>query len=311
MKTFVNICCLVLLLFSFRAESQPIGQIRDSLARISPSQDVVIFVNGFWGKQNFSPSPCPRECYWQFDSIFFKPLGRWNYNQQQCKAFFEEAMVFFNTSKFYFVDGGYFPPTATANRRQRRGRQFIINDLDKIILENNLTDSSTIHFVTHSMGGAFAEGMITALLQKKRFKIGKVLHIATSEAESIETLRNEFGPQQRIQVISQGDNTVEKVNRVHGYKKGNLGKVMPNCDLFACFYENDITRPQAGDIGHALHMRKYIFDIVRDLQNIDIEPVDNLYRLKNASNKVPYRKVKKEGCCVEYDEKKKCFDERN
>ena len=272
--------------------------------------DLIIFVNGFWGKQKMSPAKCARECYWQYDSIAFKPRETWNYNQRECEVFFQDAYAFFNTQNVFFIDGGNFSPAASAAKRERRGRQFAENQLDSVVAKFRLDDSSSVHFVTHSMGGAYAEGMIQHFLRKK-IHVGKVLHLSISEAEDIETFRTEYGPSQRIQMISQNDATIENVNRIHGYKKENVGKVIHGCDLFACFYESEITRPQAGDIGHALHLRSFTFEIIKDLQNLDIQSVEKDFMLKNTSNKVPYHKVQKQGCCVEYNSKDKCFKEKN
>jgi hypothetical protein len=304
---------VILISFFFHTSftfAQTTEVISDSTLLKKNTEDLIIFVNGFWGKQKVSPAKCARECYWQYDSIVFKPKDTWNYNQQECHAFFQEAYLFFKTENVFFVDGGNFSPTASAARRQRRGRQFADNQLDSIISKFHLTDSSKVHFVTHSMGGAFAEGMIQRLLASQKIRVGKVLHLSISEAEDIETERTIFGPEQRIQVISQSDATIEKVNRLHGYGKENVSKVISNCDLFACFYENEITRPQAGDIGHALHLRSFTFSVIKDLQNLDIQSVEAEQKLKNTSNKVPYHKVKKEGCCVEYNGKEKCFKEK-
>ncbi len=282
----------------------------DSILPKKDAEDLIIFVNGFWGKQKMSPAKCARECYWQYDSIIFKPKNTWNYNQQECEAFFQEAYLFFNTKNVFFVDGGHFLPTARAKKRQRRGRRFANNQLDSIISKFHLTDSSKVHFVTHSMGGAYAEGMIQRFLASRKICIGKVLHLSISEANNIKTERTVLGPEQRIQVISQSDATIENVNRLHGYGKENVSQVIANCDLFACFYENEITRPQAGDIGHALHLRSFTFSVIKDLQNLDIQSVETEKMLKNTTNKVPYCKVKKEGCCVEYNGKEKCFKEK-
>jgi hypothetical protein len=290
--------------------AQTTEAVLDSILPKKSREDLIIFVNGFWGNRKMSPAKCARECYWQYDSIIFKPKNTWNYNQQECEAFFQEAYLFFKTKNVFFVDGGHFSPAATARRRQRRGRKFADNQLDSIISKFHLTDSSKAHFVTHSMGGAFAEGMIQRILASRKIHVGKVLHLSISEAEDIKTERTVLGPEQRIQVISQSDAVVEKVNRLHWYRKENVSKIMSNCDLFACFYENEVTRPQAGDIGHALHLRSFVFTIIKDLQSLDIQSVEAEHRLKNTSNKVPYYKVKKEGCCVEYNGKEKCFKEK-
>jgi hypothetical protein len=134
-----------------------------------------------------------------------------------------------------------------------------------------------------------------------------VLHISPSEARSIKPKRNEFGPEKRIQIISQSDGTVQMVNRWHRYKKDNLIHEMADIDLFACFFETDITRPQAGDIGHALHMRKIAFDIINDLETITFCGDERCIILENTSNKIPYRKVCKGAYCAYFDKKKGYF----
>jgi hypothetical protein len=290
--------------------AQNIKMVEDSLARLSPSEDLIIFVNGFWGKQKFSPSPVGLEGYWQFDSIFFKPKNTWNYNQRQCQTFFDTAFVFFKTTKILFVDGGDFAPTISARKRQRSGYQFARNQLDSILQKYNLTDSSKIHFVTHSMGGAYSEGMIQYFLESKKVNIGKVVHLSISEASDIQTFKTKNGPELRYQFISQNDKTIEKVNRFHGYKKDNLGSVIDGCDYFALFYETDLTRPQAGDIGHALHLRQFVFTLLKDIQNLDIQWIDGIYQLQNTCNKIPYRKVKKQGCGVVFDVENSNFMEK-
>jgi hypothetical protein len=278
-----------------------VAQVSDSSHR-----DVIVFVNGFWGKQKFSPARCNKACYWQYDSIQIKPQQQWNYNQSQVDLFFQETTTYFGTSRFVFVDGGHFMPVCSARKRYKKGFQYLENQLDTIFKNNKLNENSKVHFVTHSMGGAYAEGMIQYLITHQ-VRVGKVLHISPSEASDIKVFRNEFGPEKRIQLISQSDGTVALVNRWHRYKKDNLIAPMKDCDLFACFFETEITRPQAGDIGHALHMRKIAFDIIKDIENVSFCGDENCVVLENNSNKIPYRKVCKGGYCVFFDRKKGYF----
>ena len=86
---------------------------------------------------------------------------------------------------------------------------------------------------------------------------------------------------------------------------------MNDIDLFACFFESDVTRPQAGDIGHALNMRKIAFDIIKDLESISFCGDERCIILENTSNKIPYRKVCKGTYCAFYDRKKGYFIQLN
>ncbi len=294
--------CIFLVLMSFFCSighAQNSNAIIDSLWQNSPSNDVVIFVNGFWGTQKYSPATCNKSAYWQLDSVHFKPKTKWNYNQFQSLLFFNEVFDYFKTKKIYFIDGGNFSPITNAQTRQRKGRKFAEKHLDSLIKHFDLDKNSKIHFITHSMGGAYAEGMITCFLKEKKLKIGQIIHLSTSEAGSIKIFSNEFGPEKRIQIISSGDKVVEQINRYHRFKKDNVSIPIAGCDYFACFYENEITRPQAGDIGHALHLRKFTFDVIRDLENLDVLYENEKNTIKNNSNYVPYRKVQKNGCVVE------------
>lgn len=291
MRKTINLFCFILLHLNLFAQQQ----------------DLIIFVNGFWGKQKFSPCQCNLQCYWQYDSIQIKPRNLWNYNQYQAELFFQECYQYFKTNNVFFIDGGNFTPFAKAKKRRRKGTKYIDNQLDTIISKSKINSNSIIHFVTHSMGGAYSEGMIEALL-KRGYKIGEVLHLSPSEASRIKTFSNSFGPQKRIQIISQSDFTVKNVNRWHRYKKDNLIKTIPNIDFFACFYESEITRPQAGDIGHALHIRKFAFDVIKDIQKIKFCGDENTsVILEDCSNKVPYRKICIGTNCVLFDKRKGYF----
>lgn len=291
MRKKINLFCFILLYVNLFAQQK----------------SIIFFVNGFWGKQKISPCQCNLECYWQYDSIQLKPRNNWNYNQVQAELFFQESYQYFNTKQVYFVDGGNFTPFTKAKKRRKKGTQFIDNQLDAIIKESKIDTSFSINFVTHSMGGAYAEGMIEALL-KKGFKVGEVLHLSPSEAADIRTFKNKNGPSKRIQVISQSDATVRQVNRWHRYKKDNLIHSIPNIDYFACFYESELTRPQAGDIGHALHIRKFAFEVVKDIQQLKLCGDENTsIILEDCSNKVPYRKICIGKDCILFDKNRGYF----
>ena len=268
--------------------------------------DVLLLVNGFWGKQKISPCRCNLQCYWQYDSIQTKAAEKWNYNQQQVKLFFEQTEQYFKTNKFIFIDGGHFPVNTRAKKREKSGYRFARKQLLKLLGDSTENKIIRVNFLTHSMGAAFAEGMIKYLINN-HIHVGKVLHLASSEAQDIRTCRNKFGPQKRIQIISESDHVVKLVNRWHFYKKDNVVSQISDTDLFACFYESEITRPQAGDILHALHLRKITYDIVRDLEKLNFCGDENCIVIEELSNNIPYRKVCKNGICAEFKPKKGYF----
>ncbi len=273
---------------------------------VADTTDVLLLVNGFWGKQKFSPSQCNLQCYWQFDSIQTKSLEKWNYNQQQIKLFFEHTYQYFNTRKLVFVDGGDFTVNTGAKKRQRKGYRYVEKHIAELLGDSISLNNTRVHFLTHSMGAAYAEGMIKYLVNSK-IMVGKVIHLAPSEASDIRTTRNRFGPEKRIQIISESDHIVKMVNRWHLYKKDNVVAQMNDTDLFACFYESEITRPQAGDILHALHMRKITYDIIQDLEKLNFCGDEKCIVIEDLSNNIPYRKVCKNGICAEFIPKKGYF----
>jgi hypothetical protein len=275
-----------------------------------PRQDVILFVNGYWEGTKFAPAHVNKEGYWQYDSIEIKPKSSWNFNQYQGLAFLEEAYRYFGTRNVLFIDGGNFNPITKAATRQAAGRQFAATELEDLLRNYKLSDTSRLHFVKHSMGGAYSEGIIEELLAKKKWHIGKVIHIATSEASRIKTQQTTFGPEIRIQLISQGDETVRTVNRLHGYPRDNLCSMIPNCNRFAVFYENVQTFPRAGTIGHALHARSIVFDIIRDLERMELIENETHCQLRHPCDWLPYRKIYKDGLSLEYNVEGNFFEKK-
>ena len=268
--------------------------------------DILLLVNGYWGKQKISPSKCNRQCYWQFDSIQTKNPDKWNYNQHQVKLFFEQTYRFFQTDKLLFIDGGNFTVNASAKRRSKKGFRYARKEIASLGGDSIPLSKIRVNFLTHSMGAAYAEGMIKYLINND-IMVGKVLHLAPSEASDIRTERNKFGPEKRIQIISESDHVVKMVNRWHFYKKDNVVAQIKDTDLFACFYESEITRPQAGDILHALHMRKITYDIIKDLEKLSFCGDEKCIIVEDLSNNIPYRKICKNGICAEFRPKKGYF----
>ncbi|MFZ4544854.1 MAG: hypothetical protein ACOYOA_12450 [Saprospiraceae bacterium] len=268
--------------------------------------DILLIVNGYWGKQKYSPSKCNLKCYWQYDSIQSKPIDKWNYNQHQVKLFFAQTAQYFNTDKFVFIDGGNFTVNKKAKIRAKRGYRFAKSNLSELIMDCDDKTLIRFHFLTHSMGAAYAEGLIKYIISNNMM-VGKVLHLAPSEASDIRTFRNAYGPSKRIQIISESDKVVKMVNRWHFYRKDNVVAQIKDTDLFACFYESEVTRPQAGDIQHALHMRKLAYDIIYDIEKINFCGDENCIILEELSNKIPYRKICKDGVCAQFIPKKGYF----
>lgn len=254
----------------------------------STATNVVIFVNGYWTKMPYFPARCSKYCYWLYNQIQDKNnKSQWNFNQQQANAVFENARQYFNTSTFVFVDGGNFPFFKRAKKRQKKGFQYIENQLNTILNNYKLNKNTTFHFVTHSMGAAYSEGMIQYLLTHQ-YRVGKVLHLSPLEAPDITTLKTNLGPELRIHIVSEKDKTIKLMNIFHRHRYNNLNCALPNTDYFACFKENDVSRKKYGRVGHALNIRNIGFDILADLEKINKEKLD-VYNLKDTQ--FEYKKI--------------------
>ncbi len=123
---------------------------------------MLLFSNGKIGMG----SPCSGKAFW---------MPRWSKNED----FINGAKNFFTDFKPWYVEADY-RFLSSVNERQEKGRYWAFQQIEKRNLPNE-----TIHFIGHSMGCAFTEGVIAAL-DEAGFTIGKVVHINCFQAANLQ-----------------------------------------------------------------------------------------------------------------------------
>jgi hypothetical protein len=266
--------------------------------------DILIWVNGRWSSGG-NP-PCPGKPYWYFDDLW--AFGDANKIKDQVaisKNFLTKSLEYFKTkrARMVFLDGGEYEVNSNGTNRQGHGRSMgwfqkaqgwdgnayhdkFISDgkalsqkrasseasnfkeyLEKVY--GTITPNSKIHIITHSMGGAYGEGLIE-VLKNSGLTIGKVLHLAPADAADIKTTISEV--EERVVMYSSQDGTIRLKNSYMGLKT-----LMPNTNTFIGFVETtDVRNIPEGNymadgwkIEHALNIRPvvwYILDAVNQLQ---------------------------------------------
>lgn len=122
---------------------------------------MILFCNGKIGMG----SPCSGKAFW---------MPRWSNNE----AFIDGAKYFCNhfNPRYAEIDHRFF---STVIERREKGWHWARQRLEKQFFPDE-----TIHFVNHSMGCAFSEGVID-LLDEAGFTIGKVIHINCFQAANL------------------------------------------------------------------------------------------------------------------------------
>lgn len=130
------------------------------------------------------------------------------------------ATFFGGDNTFYFVNGeGRW--YSFAHNRFQQGRKFVLdNSVELLPLFSSKVE---VNFVSHSMGAAFAEGMILEL-SKLKIPIRNVVHFSVADAQKIE-IPKETLHIKRIQLSVSGDKTLRKANPFTPSKKYRIPQV--------------------------------------------------------------------------------------
>ena len=161
-----------------------------------------IFVNGYiYGKPNYTlvVNKYTGETYTFNDDIEpGKPY--WFGNNRT--DFTKEAHAYFGDYYEKFVNGTGSSMFSTASSRQQAGREEgkimaigLINEINTLNNDDNKeNDVSELNFVTHSMGAAFAEGMIEEFMKHPELasllKKGQVVHLSACDGDNILISKN-------------------------------------------------------------------------------------------------------------------------
>ena len=155
-----------------------------------PDGELIIFVNGYWNSGN----PTAKEIQtlgagWPIlkkylaDNLIGNTGGR---NYWGGSRYEKAAQKYFNdyaslTSK-NFVDGrGKW--SSTGQERYDAGYAYAKANFGK--LTAGMTKNETIKIVSHSMGGAYSEGMVKYFEENGKYKVEKVLHLSMADSTEI------------------------------------------------------------------------------------------------------------------------------
>lgn len=212
---------------------------------VDPDGRKILFVNGYY---NTGDGTMPQ---WMAKKVIGMVGGEGYWGTK----FIRSAMAFLNDENKDFVDGrGAW--NSTGEERFNAGYEYAKTNLKKITA--NMVEGESIKVVSHSMGAAYAEGMIK-YLQEQKISVEKVIHLSPADpsafsASSVPTLQLNIENDVVLFYKNFGEN-----NRIEGV---------------SIFGEVRNERGFIGDIfsSHAdTKFRANTWDMVSDLQNMRME----------------------------------------
>ncbi len=176
------------------------------MVAFDPDGERIVFVNGFTG--DWTGSDEPGEPYWGQNSEFV--IG---------------AQKHYNDNSIWFTNKSYKYITSNYSLMRKDGRKYAEENYQYLTLGMNKA-KEVFHFVTHSMGGAFAEGMID-YLKEMGWIVESTVHISTWEAYKVQPNKKKVrgvGTE-----VTQAVITNDLVQNMSGYPI-KARKYMPNVD---------------------------------------------------------------------------------
>ena len=165
----------------------------------------IIFVNGYIHGTRSDPNSriSSGKAYWtklgKDEKLLRNSDGSYathdnNGNETNYFAFEEAAKDFFNDEETTFVNGSGDRPGSTADERKQAGREYaeMVVEQYRQALESMGPDEK-IEIITHSMGAAFAEGMIEYFEENAKDlsnRITTVVHLSPADAADIDEAAN-------------------------------------------------------------------------------------------------------------------------
>ncbi len=157
------------------------------------------------------------------------------YWTEKGSQFLDAANQYFGGNcEFEFVNGEG-PWYSSAKFRSNKGKLFANSFIPE--LKEKLSEKAEIYFVTHSMGSAFSEGMISRFMNAD-LPVKKVVHLSVADAENIKIADNSLKIQ-RLQVSISGDKTTRFYANPFAYFKFYkipavtiYGEILSNVETF-------------------------------------------------------------------------------
>lgn len=215
---------------------------------IDPDGQKVLFVNGYWD-DGFLAGVAGDKCcqdYWT-------------------PSFIAAATKYFGDTRTQFIDGKGWSLSAGKTRFDA-GYEYAkanFDDLTKDMIrdaDGNIIE--TFKVVSHSMGGAYAEGIIK-YLEEKKLKVDKVVHLSITDADDFKASPNP----KTLQLSLQGDPVIPLVDISApdgGYELANIdamGVVKQDVDAYTGLNMASHYETKANSV---------IFDYLTDLENIQL-----------------------------------------
>lgn len=224
---------------------------------IDPDGRKIIFVNGFYHTGGSGDSPVP-------DRYVGTTGGRGYWGA----SFISGAKTFFNDKKTGFVDGrGSW--SSTGEERYNAGYAYAKANLSTIT--DGMVDGETVKIVSHSMGAAYAEGMIQ-YLQEQNIAVEQVVHLSAADpsgfsANSLNTLQLNLENDIVLGYKNFGEN-----NMIKGVTR--YGEVNTERGLFADWGSSHADTKFSGGV----------WDMVGDLSNIQMNFTGNTSKTINVGD---------------------------
>ena len=196
---------------------------------MSQHTNLIIFVNGF------THGCSPFREYWMKNSA--KTAEEKNEFVNAANNYFKEEN---QTLANLFIDGSCrqrsifnYIGFTSASKRFKLGKKFSKVWLEKMqstAAESKKIDvqKCTLNFVTHSLGGAYGEGMISFLLENN-LKVNKAIHLSTADAFYIKVV-NSSEKVTRIQLGVDRDWTIKRY--ADPFTRGEK-LIIPTVDFYA------------------------------------------------------------------------------
>lgn len=235
----------------------------------SSGSQLILFVNGYTkGPKLFGLNCKPGRLYW--GEMLIKEALDYFPN-----SFIDEQQSFINGEGSLISSG---------KRRQKAGAAYARKQVPEI--KKRLPEGAGISIISHSMGGAFAEGMIEVLAQHN-LPVNKVLHLSPADPRQIRLI--DAANVQRIQLNVSGDRTL-KIKDLFSYNEAipgikNYGLVDWSLERYHAKWLNDQKKKNASQRWDAHYDTKTystVIEWIRDLEQSELVKTQHI-RSENTS----------------------------